>query len=77
MDSAYVTARFYHHDAFHHALLQDISVPTEFQGADGQPDMRRLEQLLREHPISNKYEKKFLSADDRPTLHGDGKTERE
>jgi len=37
----------------------------------------RLEQLLREHPISGKYEKKFLGADDRPTLHGDGKTERE
>ena len=37
----------------------------------------RLEQLLREHPISGKYEKKFLSAEDRPTLHGDGKAQRE
>jgi hypothetical protein len=47
VDSAYVTARFYHHDAFHHALLQDITVPPALLGADGQPDVPRLEQLLR------------------------------
>ena len=47
VDSAYVTARFFHHDAFHHALLQDITVPAEFKGADGQPDRSRLERLLR------------------------------
>jgi GTP-binding protein len=35
----------------------------------------RLEQLLREHPIGGRHERKFLSADERPELHGDGKPE--
>jgi GTP-binding protein len=37
----------------------------------------RLEQLLGENPIGAKIEKKFLSANERPLLHGDGKVERE
>jgi GTP-binding protein len=36
----------------------------------------RLEALLREHPIV-RHEKKFLSAEERPALHGDGKGDRE
>jgi hypothetical protein len=36
----------------------------------------RLETLLREHPIV-RHEKKFLRAEERPVLHGDGKVQRE
>jgi GTP-binding protein len=36
----------------------------------------RLEALLKEHPVV-RHEKKFLSASERPVLHGDGKLERE
>jgi GTP-binding protein len=35
----------------------------------------RLEQLLREHPVGVKRERKFPSADERPALHGDGRPE--
>ena len=35
--------------------------------------LQRLEQLLREHPLNIKREKKFASEADRPVLHGDGK----
>jgi TolB-like protein len=47
VDSAYVVARFYHHDAIYHALMKDIAVPPELLSPDGQPDVRRLEELLR------------------------------
>ena len=39
--------------------------------------LTRLEQLLRDHPLGGKPEKKFWSKADRPVLHGDGKSEPE
>ncbi|HEX6307503.1 MAG TPA: hypothetical protein VFZ69_04905 [Longimicrobiales bacterium] len=47
IDSGYVAARFYHHDAFSHALMGDHAVPAELQRADGSPDMAQLERLMR------------------------------
>lgn len=35
--------------------------------------LRRLEQLLQEHPQGAKRDKKFWSKDERPVLHGDGR----
>ena len=39
--------------------------------------LNRLEQLLRENPTGGLQPKKFLSAAERPALHGDGKPEHE
>ena len=47
LDSGYVAARFYHHDALSHALMGDHAAPAELQRADGTPDVERLERLMR------------------------------
>jgi TolB-like protein len=48
IDPAYALARFYHHDAYYHALIGDILVPPRYHGADGDPDLARLERLMRD-----------------------------
>lgn len=45
-DPGYALARFYHHDAFSHALMSDLRVPNEFVLADGSPDVARLTKLM-------------------------------
>lgn len=45
-DPGYALARFYHHDAFSHALMSDLRVPPEFALADGSPDVARLTKLM-------------------------------
>ena len=45
-DPSYALARFYHHDAFSHALMSDLPVSPEFALADGSPDVARLTKLM-------------------------------
>jgi TolB-like protein len=47
VDPHYAIARFYHKDAYYHALVGDITVPHEYLRPDGSPDIVRLERLMR------------------------------
>jgi adenylate cyclase len=47
IDPDYALARFYHHDAYLHALVGDIAVPPRYWLPDGTVDQARLDQLMR------------------------------
>jgi adenylate cyclase len=46
VDPDYALARFYHHDAYWHALVGDIAVPPHYRLPDGTVDIARIERLL-------------------------------
>lgn len=45
-DPSYALARFYHHDAFSHAVMLDLSPSPEYRRADGSPDIARMQSLM-------------------------------
>jgi TolB-like protein len=45
-DPAYALARFFHHDAFAHAVMGDITVPAALHRPDGSLDTERIERLM-------------------------------
>jgi TolB-like protein len=47
IDPDYALTRFYHHDAYSHALMGDIAVPPRYRLPDGAVDGARLERIMR------------------------------
>jgi tetratricopeptide (TPR) repeat protein len=48
LDPDFALARFYHHDAYGHAIMGDIAVPPALRLPDGSADLPRIQRLMQE-----------------------------